>query len=383
MSLWQDQITLWQYGVRTLLGVTATAVATPDADDMRFRDPLWCSNVGFDLLKQSYLLWAKHVQFLVDDFDGLEPRRRKRLGYFTRQLINALAPTNFPLTNPEVLRKTLETNGDNLVSGLRLLLEDHRHSSGILNVCMSQPGAFELGRDIACTAGYVVAENRLMQLIQYSPQTEQVYRVPILIVPSWINKYYILDLTPKTSFIQWLVAQGYTVFVISWINPDATHCEAGFADYMSQGPLAAVAVIERLTGEPQVAAIGYCLGGVLLASTVAYGDVAGERRFASATYLAASIDFSDPGDMGMFIDEETVEELEEEMSEQGYLDGRLLAVGFNLLRENDLYWSYYVTNYLKGERPPALHLLHWNTDSTHIPAATHSFVLRELHLHNR
>lgn len=366
-----------------LLGESASPVIAEAPDDHRFNDLTWEQSLLFSYIKQSYLLLARCALQTVASLDGLATQRHRRLAYFTRQFVNAVAPTNFPLSNPEVLRRTLQSRGENLVQGLQLLLDDRNHSSRILNICMSQPNAFELGRDLACTPGYVVAENALMQLIQYAPATAQVYRTPILIVPSWINKYYILDLAPNNSFIKWLVEHGYTVFVISWVNPDANHREAEFATYMTEGPLFALDVIEQLTGEHTVSAIGYCLGGVLLACTLAYQSAGREQRFVSAAYLAASVDFSDPGDMGMFIDEDTVADIEQEMSELGYLDGRLLAAGFSLLRENDLYWSYYITNYLKGERPPPLDILHWNADNTNATAANHSFVLRELHLHNR
>ena len=379
---WQSQLRLFHNTLLKALGADVEPLIEPQSQDHRFDAPDWDKYPAYDFLKQSYLLLAQYILQAAERAD-VDAERRKRFIYYTRQLVNALAPSNFPLTNPEVLRRTLETQGENIIEGLQMLLEDRKLSSRILNVCMSQPGAFKLGENIACTPGQVIAENKLMQLIQYAPATEQVFRTPILIVPSWVNKYYILDLTPTNSFVRWLVGHGHTVFMISWINPDARHREANFSDYLLQGPLAALAVIETITGQHKVSAIGYCLGGVLLAATLAYCAAGGERRFKSATYLAASIDFSDPGDISMFIDEETVETIERQMSEQGYLDGRLLAAGFNLLRENDLYWSYYITNYLKGERPAAFDLMHWNTDNTNVPAANHSFVLRELHLHNR
>ena len=379
----RDQIDLNCAILQRLQGNASEPVIRPEPEDHRFRDPAWDDSVFFSYLQQSYLLLARHALQTVRTLEGISPRRRKRLAYFTRQFVSALAPTNFPLTNPEVLRRTLESRGENLIHGLQLLLDDHNRSTRILNICMSRPDAFQLGKDLACTPGQVVAENALMQLIQYEPATPQVYKTPILIVPSWINKYYILDLAPNNSFIKWLVEQGHTVFVISWVNPDARHREAEFSTYMNEGPLAALDRIEALTGEHRVSAIGYCLGGILLACTAAYLEGGSDHRLASTTYLASSMDFSDPGDLGMFIDEATVAEIEQEMSEKGFLDGRLLAAGFNLLRENDLYWSYYITNYLKGERPQALDILHWNTDNTNTTAANHSFVLRELHLHNR
>ena len=383
VEYWCDQVGLYQRVLLKMLGEPVEPLIAPAPGDRRFSDPAWSEHALFDFIKQNYLLLAKHLSAATENLEGLSDRRRRRIEYFTRQYVNALAPTNFPTTNPDVLRKMRESNGASLLTGLRLLLEDRERSAGVLNVCMSRPDGFELGKDLACTPGSVVFENDLMQLIQYAPATEQVYRTPILIVPSWVNKYYVLDLSPENSYIRWLVEQGYTVFAISWINPDASHREFGFADYMALGPLSALAEIERLTGEREVAAVGYCLGGILLACARAYAEAGGERRFAAATYLAVSMDFSEPGDMGIFVDENSVAEIEKEMAERGYFDGRLLAAGFSLLRENDLYWSYYVTNYLKGERPSALDVMHWNSDSTHLTAACHGFVLRELHLFNR
>ncbi len=383
IEYWQQQLLLNSNMLRRLLGEAVEPVVQPQPDDRRFDDPAWSSNALFDYIRQSYLLTADHALKAIDGLEGIDTRDRERLSYFMRQLINALAPTNFALTNPDVLRKTLATRGHNLIEGLRMMVEDKKRSADILNVCASQPDAFRVGVNIAHTPGAVVAENELMQLIQYAPTTAQVKMLPVLIVPSWINKYYVLDLSEKNSFIRWLVDQGYTVFTISWINPDASHRAVEFSDYLRSGPLSAAKVIERITGAPQVAGIGYCLGGILLACALAYGERIDERRFASATYLAASIDFRNPGDMGIFLDESLVDSVERQMQRHGYLDGRLLSAGFSLLRENDLYWNYYVINYLKGERPAPFDLLHWNSDSTNVPEATHRFVLRELHLHNR
>ena len=382
VEYWQQQLQLCSNFLRQLLGEEVEPLVQPQANDRRFDDPEWSGNPLFDYIKQSYLLTADNALQAIAELEGVEPRDRERLNYFMRQLINALAPTNFALTNPDVLRTTLATQGNNLVEGLRMMVEDKKRSADILNVCISKPNAFSVGIDIAHTPGSVVAENELMQLIQYAPTTPRVKALPVLIVPSWVNKYYVLDLTEKNSFVRWLVAQGYTVFAISWVNPDASHREVEFSDYVQSGPLFAAEQIERITGAPQVAGVGYCLGGILLACTLAYGERTGERRFAAATYLAASVDFTDPGDINVLVDEHVIDSVEWQMRQRGYLDGRLLAAGFNLLRENDLYWNYYVTNYLKGERPVAFDLLHWNSDSTNVPEATHRFVMRELHLGN-
>lgn len=382
VGFWQDQLQLAHNALLRLAGEPVQPVVRPKVGDRRFIDEAWESNILFDYLKQSYLLTAEHALQAVASLDGIEPRHRERLTYYVRQLVHAVAPSNFALTNPEVLRMTMATRGENLVKGLHMMVEDKRRSADILNICMTPPGAFELGRDLACTPGQVVAESELFQLIQYTPTTAEVYRTPVLLVPSWVNKYYIYDLSPKNSMVKWLVEQGHTVFCMSWINPDGRHRDLRFEDYMLQGPLAAAAMVERITGEPQVNAVGYCLGGILLACAAAYCDGTGKSPFAAVTYLAASLDFRDPGEMGMFVDEAAVESLERQMAHGGYLDGRLLSAGFNLLKENDLYWNYYVQNYLKGERPAPFDLMHWNSDNTNVPAATHRFVMRELHLNN-
>ena len=383
INYWQTQLKLCNNLMLKLVGEQVEPLTRPRVGDRRFIDSAWEENPVFDYIKQSYLLASENILDCVGALEGVDERSRDRLQYFARQAVNALAPTNFALTNPEVLRKTFETKGDNLLQGLHMMVEDKKKSADILNVCMSKPDAFEVGKNIAMTPGAVVAENELMQLIQYAPTTAQVKRTPILFVPSWVNKYYILDLTEKNSMVKWLVDQGHTVFMISWVNPDSTYRATHFEDYMQRGPIAASHMIERITGESQIAAIGYCLGGILLSCALAYGESAGEKRFASATYLASSFDFRDPGDIGILVDPATVEAVEKHMSRNGYLDGRLLSVGFNLLKENDLFWNYYVINYLKGERPAAFDLMHWNGDNTNVPEATHRFIMSELHLRNR
>lgn len=381
LHCWDEQSKLLINTTLELLG--SKPVTVEPNTDWRFRDAAWTEHPGFSFLRREYLLLSQQILEAAESLHDSDSRRHQRFVYFMRQWVNALAPSNFPLTNPEVLRATVASGGKNIVTGMQMLLADRKRSSTLFNVCMSLPNGFELGRDIAATPGAVIHENDFMQLIQYHPRTEQVARTPILLVPSWVNKYYILDLTPNNSFVRWLLEQGHTVFVISWINPDREHHEQSFADYITRGVLEAADTIACVTGERRLSALGYCLGGILLASTLAYCAYAGDDRFVSATYLAASVDFSNSGDMGMFINENMVAALEERMSEEGYLDGRVLASGFSLLRENDLFWSYYVNNYLKGERPPAHDLMHWNTDNTNVTAASHSFVLRELHLHNR
>ncbi len=377
----QDLYAVWENTCKRLLGMEHAAVIAPDADDVRFRDAAWRDNVFFDLLMQSYLLAAQHILRQVEKPNGLEEKTRRKVAFFTRQFVDALAPTNFALSNPEVLRETLETHGENLIKGMRNLVRDCGED-GRLRIAMCDREAFALGDNIAASPGAVVYQNEMLQLLQYRPTTETVFKRPLLIVPPWINKYYILDLQPKNSFVKWLVGQGHTVFVISWVNPDATYADKTFDDYLLQGTLAAMDAVQQATGEHECNAIGYCLGGTLLASTVAYLQERGDERVASATYLTTLIDFASPGDLGVFIDEQQIENLEVQMQRDGFLDGRSMASTFNMLRANDLIWSFFVHNYLLGRDPIAFDLLYWNADSTRMPAAMHSFYLRNMYLRN-
>jgi polyhydroxyalkanoate synthase len=303
--------------------------------------------------------------------------------FYTRQFVDALAPSNFVATNPEVLRATIETRGENLLRGLRNMLEDLERGKGRLAIRMTDVEAFEIGRNIATTPGKVVYRTELAELIQYTPTTDVVHRRPLLIVPPWINKYYILDLQPKNSFVRYAVAQGFTVFVLSWVNPDERLAHKTFEDYMREGPLAALDAIEQATGEKEVTAIGYCLGGTLLAATLARNAAKRDKRISAATFFTTLVDFSEPGELGVFIDEEQLQALEEIMARRGYLDGAEMANTFNMLRANDLIWSFVVNNYLLGKDPFPFDLLYWNSDSTRMPAAMHSFYLRRFYLENR
>jgi len=296
--------------------------------------------------------------------------------------VDALSPTNFPITNPEVLRSTLESGGENLLNGLRNLLGDLERGKGRLNIRMTDLDAFELGKNVATTPGKVIYQNELMQLIQYTPTTETVYKRPLMVVPPWINKYYILDLRPKNSFIKWWVDQGFTVFVLSWVNPDEKMSEKNFEDYLARGPLTAMDKITEVTGESEINALGYCLGGTLLASCQAYLAAKGDNRIQSATFMTTMLDFSKPGDLGVFIDEEQLSSLEQMMEKRGYLDGSEMATTFNMLRANDLIWSFFVNNYLLGKDPFPFDLLYWNSDSTRMPACMHSFYLRTMYQKN-
>ncbi|MDE1145176.1 MAG: class I poly(R)-hydroxyalkanoic acid synthase [Azospirillaceae bacterium] len=382
IGLWQDYLELWQRTAQRLMGEEAQPVISPAKEDKRFRDKSWDENAVFDFIKQSYLLTAKYVQGAVRGVEGLEGKTARKLDFFTRQFVDALSPSNFPLTNPEVLRVTLESGGDNLVKGLENLLGDLERGHGQLAISMTDYSAFEVGRNIAVTPGKVVFQNDLMQLIQYSATTESVHQRPLLIIPPWINKFYILDLKPANSLIRWLVDQGHTVFVISWVNPNEALAAKDFEDYMADGPLAALDAIKQATGEDEVNAIGYCIGGTLLSGTLAYMAAKKDQRIKSAMYLVTLTDFTDVGELSVFIDEEQLGALETRMKSRGYLDGQSMATTFNMLRSNDLIWSFVVNNYLLGRDPFPFDLLYWNSDSTRMPPAMHSFYLRNMYQKN-
>ncbi len=383
LGFWQDYLTLWQNTTRRMMGMDSAApVISADAKDKRFRDESWQQNEIFDFIKQSYLLSARYVQDVVKHVDGLDTKTARKVDFYTRQFVDAMSPSNFLLTNPEVLRKTAETGGENLLRGLNNLLGDLERGRGKWTVKMTDMDAFRVGENIGVSPGRVVFQNALMQLIQYSPTTETVLKRPLLILPPWINKFYILDLRPKNSFVRYAVSQGHTVFVASWVNPDADLSDAGFEDYMKSGVLAALDAIEAATGEARVNAIGYCLGGTLLGSTLAWMAKKHDDRIASATFFVSMLDFSEAGELGVFIDEEQLTALEGKMKEQGYLEGSDMSTTFNMLRANDLIWSFVVNNYLLGNEPFPFDLLYWNSDATRMPARMHSFYLRNMYQQN-
>jgi polyhydroxyalkanoate synthase len=381
-ALWNDTATLWQRTAQRLLGGAAEPVIESAAEDRRFRDRAWSDNALFDFIKQSYLLTARTIQDAVRNIDGLDEHTARKVDFYTRQFVDAIAPSNFALTNPEVLRATIESRGENLVGGLQNLLDDLERGKGNLAISMSDAAAFRLGENVAASPGKVVFQTELMQLIQYAPTTETVTTRPLLIIPPWINKFYILDLRPQNSFIRWAVAQGHTVFVVSWVNPDARLSAKSFEDYMREGPLAALDAMEQATGERTANVIGYCLGGTLLSATLAYMNAKRDSRVKSATYLVTMVDFAEAGELSVFIDEEQLTALEERMNEKGYLDARDMHTTFNMLRANDLIWSFVVNNYLLGKQPFPFDLLYWNADSTRMPAAMHSFYLRKMYQQN-
>ncbi len=374
---------LWQNTAQAVLGADVTPVAEPEPGDNRFKDPEWSENQYFSFLKQTYLLTTRWAEDIVADAEGLDEPTRQKADFYLRQITSALSPSNFPMTNTEVLRETLHSNAGNLVRGMENLLADMGKSGDVLKISQTDLSSFEVGRNIAMTPGKVVYQNDLLQLIQYKPTTTKVHARPLLIVPPWINKFYILDLTAKKSFIKFAVDQGFTVFIISWVNPDGTLKDKTFEDYMKEGVLSAADAVARETGQETCNVIGYCVGGTLVSTTLAYLAARGRKVFHSATFFAAQVDFSKAGDLLIFIDDTQLKALEEMMAERGYLDGSRMATVFNMLRPRDLIWPYVVNNYMLGKSPFPFDLLFWNQDSTRMPAANHSFYLRQFYQENR
>lgn len=383
MNMAWDYFSLWQTSMLRFAGVDAAPVAAPIKGDNRFKDEQWEDHFLFDFIKQSYLIASRHIHDSVSSVEGLDDQAKKKVNFFTRAFVDALSPSNFALTNPLVLRETVNSHGQNLVKGLNNLLRDIEKGDGKLKVTMTDLSAFEMGKNVATTQGKVVFQNDLIQLLQFNPTTKDHYKKPLLIVPPWINKYYILDLREKNSYIKWAVDQGHTVFCISWVNPDAKLAEKSFENYLLEGTLAALDAIQKQTGEKEVNAAGYCLGGTLLATTLAYLAAKKDNRIVSATFFTTMLDFANPGELGVFIDEEIVAGLEKKMSERGYLEGSEMAGTFNAMRANDLIWSFVVNNYLMGKEPFPFDLLFWNSDSTRMPCAMHSFYLRNMYLYNK
>ena len=380
IDLFYNTLGIWHKTAERMLMLHARDADAPK--DKRFKHPEWSENAVFNFVTDSYLVAAESILSAIRDVKGMDEASTRKVDFYTRQFVDALSPSNFVATNPEVLTATLASGGQNLLRGLENLLADLERGNGRLAITMTDMKAFRLGENIATTPGKIVYQNELMQLIQYTPSTREVRRRPLLIVPPWINKFYVLDLQPKNSFIKWAVDQGHTVFAISWVNPDEKLAAKGLENYMLEGPLAALDAIESATGERSVNAIGYCLGGTLLASTAAYSAAKGDDRITSATYFATLVDFTEVGDMAVFIDEEQLASLERRMRERGYLEAQDMATAFNMLRANDLIWSFVVSNYLLGKEHIPVDLLFWNSDSTRMPAAMHSFYLRKMYQQN-
>lgn len=378
-----DWMALYDNAFRRMAGEKVPPVATPDPSDKRFRDADWTAIQFFDFLKQGYLITTRWAESLVNQTEDLDEHTRRKAAFYLKQLTAALSPSNFLFTNPELLRETAETSGENLAKGMKLLAEDIIRGHGELRLRQSDPDAFEVGVNIAVTPGKVITQNGICEIIQYTPTTKDVFKEPLLIIPPWINKYYILDLNPQKSLIKWLVDQGHTVFVVSWVNPTAEHAQVSFPDYMRDGVLPAIDVALRAADAETLDIVGYCVGGTLLGMTLAYLKAHGDHRINTATLLTAQIDFTHAGDLKLFVDREQLETLERKMREKGYLDGSAMSSAFNMLRANDLIWPYVINNYIRGKEPFPFDLLYWNSDATRMPAANHSFYLRNFYLSNK
>lgn len=382
-ALWQDYVNLWTTSAQRMMGEQSPWQVEANPEDRRFSDQGWNENDVFNFLKQSYLLASNWITSVVHDVDGLDKKTARRVNFFTRQFVNSLSPGNFIATNPDVIRETIESGGENLVNGIENMLDDLENNKGRFRITMSVEDSFKIGQNIATTPGKVIYRNDLVELIQYTPSTKKVFKTPLFIITPWINKYYILDLRPENSLIKWAVDQGHTVFVTSWVNPDQTFAEKTFDNYMQEGILDSLGAISKATGEERCNAIGYCIGGTLLATTLAYMAARRDKRIISATFLGTMVDFADPGDLGVFIDEQQLDTLDQMMSARGYLDGAEMANTFNMMRDNDLIWSFVINNYMLGKAPFPFDILYWNSDCTRMPAAMHSFYLRKMYLENK
>ncbi|HEY5818375.1 MAG TPA: class I poly(R)-hydroxyalkanoic acid synthase [Mesorhizobium sp.] len=381
--LFSGYMNVWAKSIQRLGGdENVEDAVTPERGDKRFLDPDWGKNAFFDFLKQAYLVTSRWAGDLVENADGLDERTRHKAGFYVKQISNAISPSNFIFTNPELFRETIANNGENLVRGMKMLAEDIAAGKGDLKLRQADNSRFEIGKNIAVTPGKVVARSDVAEIIQYEPSTPEVLKRPLLICPPWINKFYILDLNPEKSFIRWAVEQGHTVFVISWVNPDERHGEKGWEAYIREGLQFGLDTVQEATGEREVNAIGYCVGGTLLAAALALLAQEGDNRVRSVTFFTTQVDFTYAGDLKVFVDEDQVAAVERSMKGKGYLDGTKMATAFNMLRSGDLIWPYVVNNYMRGKDPMPFDLLYWNSDSTRMAAANHSFYLRNCYLEN-
>ncbi|RMB05029.1 PHA/PHB synthase family protein [Eilatimonas milleporae] len=383
VAFWQDYMQLISNESLKLTGETADPVIQPQRGDKRFKSENWNKHSAFDFLKQFYLLTNRHVMNTVGSVSGLDSKDTHKIEFFTKQLMDAISPSNFVFTNPDVLNETIETQGQNLLKGMQHFAEDIERGQGIPLVKMTDLEAFKVGENLATTPGKVVYRNRLFELIQYTPTTEEVYATPLVIFPPWINKYYILDLSAEKSFVRWAVEKGYSVFMVSWVNPDESHAETSLDDMLKDGFLEAITVVREITGAPSVHTIGYCVAGTMLSAVLAYLTEKGwADTVKSATFFTAQVDFETAGDLTVFVDEEQLSLIDKMMEEKGYLDKKAMALTFNMLRANDLIWSYVVNNYLLGKEPMAFDLLYWNCDSTNLPRRLHRQYLRHMYQNN-
>lgn len=380
----EKQQALWQNVSRTMMGQEVNPVIVEPKGDQRFKDRDWNDNPVFSYIKQAYLLNAEYLQQLVDSFEYDDRKTEEQVRFYTRQFVNSLAPSNYILTNPEVCREILATEGENLARGMDNFIRDLENSPAeAFKVTQVSVDAFTLGTDLANTPGEVIYQNQLVQLIQYAPTTESVYQIPLFIIPPFINKYYILDLGEEKSLVRWLVAKGYTVFLVSWVNPDASYADVSFEDYVREGVLAPLDVVENVSRSSKINMVGYCVGGTLLGVVEAYLAEKGDTRINSLSFLTTLFDFSLPGEVGNYISEQMYPVIEKAVVSKGYLDGRILALSFSLLRENNLFWSFFIENYLKGKDPIPFDILFWNSDSTNVPANAYLYYLRNMYLENR
>ena len=380
--LFSGYMNVWTNSIQRLGDSAIDRVVEPEKGDKRFTDPEWARNAFFDFIKQTYLVTSRWAVDLVDHADGLDDHTRHKAQFYVRQLSEAISPSNFLLTNPELFRETMESNGENLVRGMKMLAEDIEAGHGDLKLRQSDPSGFKIGTNIATTPGKVIARSDVAEIIQYNASTDKVLKRPLLICPPWINKFYILDLNPAKSFISWAVSQGHTVFVMSWVNPDERHGRKDWEAYIDEGIRFALDTVEQATGQREVNAIGYCVGGTLLAAALALFAQEGDDRIKSVTFFTTQVDFTYAGDLKVFVDEDQVSALEKAMSDKGYLDGTKMATAFNMLRAGDLIWPYMVNNYVRGREPMPFDLLYWNSDSTRMSAANHSYYLRNCYLDN-
>jgi len=383
IELWQQQSDLWQRTALAFMGVKQEPLINSERDDPRFSDKDWSENPLYSFVKQSYLLNCNFMQSLINDLEFRDAKVSDQVRFGVRQFANSMSPSNFIATNPEVCKTIIETKGESLVKGFGRFLEDLSHSPPeTFVISQTDDAAFDVGKNLAATPGKVVFRNHLLELIQYSPVTESVHQVPLLLVSAIINKYYVLDLDPKRSFVRWLTEQGFTVFITSWVNPGPEFATAEIDDYIGDGILAALDAVQLATGESHVNAIGYCIGGTLLSMTQAYLQTRGDDRILSTTYFASMLDFSEPGDLGVYVTEDILQAIESDIDSKGYFDGRRMALSFSLLRENNLFWSFFVKHYLKGEDPVPHNMLYWNSDATNIPARACKSYLKKAYVNN-
>jgi polyhydroxyalkanoate synthase len=378
VAYWGKSLQNWIEVQKAMSAGQAEAPADPGPSDRRFRNPLWDEHPYFNFIKQQYLTTASAIEEAVKEIDGLEPADKRRLEFFSRQIVEMMSPANYLGTNPEALQRAVETEGESLVRGLENLVRDIEANEGELLVTLSDPNAFEVGGNIATTEGSVVYRNRMFELIQYAPRTETVHRTPLIIFPPWINKFYILDLKPANSLIQWIVDQGFTLYVVSWVNPGDGYADVGMDTYVEEGYLEAIAQVKAITGEPQVNVIGYCIAGTTLAITLAYLARTGDKSVRSATFFTTLTDFEDPGEMGVFLDNDFVDGIEREVMAKGYLHSFFMSRTFSYLRPSDLVYGPAIRSYMMGEAPPAFDLLYWNGDSTNLPGRMAVEYLRRL-----